>query len=104
MKWPNDNSDRQNPDLYDCRNRPWYVQAANTPKNMFILHDVSGSMTGIRREIGKHVVNTLLDTLTENDYVNVYNFSDVTTPVVPCFKNKLVQVSGVCPLIFINQC
>ncbi|CAL8108692.1 unnamed protein product [Orchesella dallaii] len=93
MMWPNNNSDRADPDLYDCRTRPWYVQAANSPKNMFILHDVSGSMTGIRREIAKHVVNQLLDTLTENDYVNVYNFSDTTTPVVPCLKNRLVQAN-----------
>jgi voltage-dependent calcium channel alpha-2/delta-4 len=49
-------------------------------------------MTGLRREISKHVVSTILDTLTENDYVNVYNFSEETGPVVECFKGQLVQV------------
>jgi voltage-dependent calcium channel alpha-2/delta-3 len=93
MKWPNENADRQNPDLYDCRTRPWYVLAANSPKNIVILQDISGSMTGLRREIAKHVVSTILDTLTENDYVNVYNFSESCTPLVACYKDRLVQVA-----------
>ncbi|ODM90179.1 Voltage-dependent calcium channel subunit alpha-2/delta-4, partial [Orchesella cincta] len=93
MMWPNNNSDRADPDLYDCRTRPWYIQAVNSPKNMLILYDVSGSMTGIRRLIAKHIIYQLLDTLTENDYVNVYNFSDSTKPLIPCLKNRLVQAN-----------
>ncbi|ODM94980.1 Voltage-dependent calcium channel subunit alpha-2/delta-1 [Orchesella cincta] len=53
-KWPNDNSDKHNPDIYDCRTRPWYTVGCQSPKNMVILQDVSGSMTGLRREIAKH--------------------------------------------------
>lgn len=59
---------------------------------MIILVDTSGSMTGVRKEIAKHVVLTLLDTLSENDFINIYKFSEVPVPVVPCFKDKLVQV------------
>jgi len=90
--WPNQNEDESNPDMFDARMRPWYVGAANNPKNIFILHDTSGSMTGLRREIARHVAHTILDTLTENDYVNVYNFSEEAHPVVPCFKDRMVQV------------
>lgn len=97
-KWPNDNSDRHNPDIYDCRTRPWYTAAANSPKNIVILQDVSGSMTGLRREIAKHVIYTILDTLTDNDYVSVLNFTDYTSPIVPCFKDNLVQVRVVLKL------
>lgn len=61
---------------------------------MIILVDTSGSMTGVRKEIAKHVVLTLLDTLSENDFINIYKFSEVPVPVVPCFKDKLVQVLG----------
>ena len=80
------------PDLFDCRLRPWYLQAAASAKDVFILVDTSGSMTGVRKEIAKHVVLTLLDTLSENDYVNVYNFSGHPDAIVPCFKDKMVQV------------
>ena len=51
-----------------------------------------GSMTGLRKEIAKHVVLTILETLNENDYVNVYTFSEKTVELVPCFKGALVQV------------
>ncbi|XP_035710380.1 voltage-dependent calcium channel subunit alpha-2/delta-3 isoform X2 [Folsomia candida] len=93
MKWPKDNTDRKEPDMFDCRLRPWYTGAANSPKNIVILHDVSGSMMGLRREIGRHVVQTILDTLTENDYVNVLNFTDKTSPLVPCYKDGLIQAT-----------
>lgn len=79
--------------MFDCRLRPWYLQAAASPKDMIILVDTSGSMTGVRKEIAKQVVLNLLDTLSENDFINIYKFSEVPVPVVPCFKDKLVQVS-----------
>ncbi len=87
---------KTNPDLYDARTRPWYTGSATSPKNIVILQDVSGSMTGMRRKIAKEVVSTILDTLTENDYVNVFNFSHETRALVGCFNEsgvpKLVQV------------
>lgn len=52
-----------------------------------------GSMTGLRKEIAKHVVLNILETLNENDFVNVFNFSAHTTELVPCFNDSLVQVS-----------
>ncbi len=33
--------------------------------------DISGSMKGLRLTIAKHTINTILDTLGENDFVNV---------------------------------
>jgi hypothetical protein len=49
-------------------------------------------MVGERREIAKSVVGAILDTLGNNDFVNVYRFSDTTEELVPCFKDMLVQV------------
>lgn len=63
-------------DLFDCRTRSWYIEAATSPKDVLILMDTSGSMTGIRREIARHVINNILDTLGNNDFVNVITFSD----------------------------
>ena len=90
-KW---NSDESETDLFDSRLRPWYLQAAASPKDIFILVDTSGSMTGVRKDIARHVVLTLIDTLTENDFVNIYRFGDQAIPTVPCFKNKMVQVNN----------
>lgn len=87
MYWPNEKVD-----LYDCRMRPWYVEAAASPKDILILVDNSGSMMGQSKIIARHVINTLLDTLSVNDYVNVLVFSNVTNEVVPCFEGLLVQV------------
>ncbi|XP_068083443.1 voltage-dependent calcium channel subunit alpha-2/delta-3 [Anabrus simplex] len=80
-------------DLYDCRTRSWYIEAATSPKDVVILVDNSGSMTGMRREIARHVVNDILDTLGNNDFVNVFNFSEEITNVVKCFGDNLVQAT-----------
>lgn len=48
-----------------------YIQAATSPKDIIIVVDISGSMKGLKLTIAKHTINTILDTLGENDFVNV---------------------------------
>lgn len=86
MKW------KQEIDLFDCRNRFWYIEAASCSKDIVILMDNSGSMTGYRNTIARLTVSNILDTLNNNDFVNVYNYSDRADEAVPCFKDKLIQV------------
>ncbi|XP_059508369.1 voltage-dependent calcium channel subunit alpha-2/delta-4-like isoform X6 [Stegostoma tigrinum] len=76
---------------FDCRNRGWYIQAATSPKDIIILFDISGSMKGLRMTIAKHTINTILDTLGENDFVNIIAYSDYIHYVEPCFEGTLVQ-------------
>ncbi|XP_066251925.1 voltage-dependent calcium channel subunit alpha-2/delta-3 isoform X2 [Euwallacea similis] len=80
-------------DLFDCRTRSWFIEAASSPKDVVILVDRSGSMTGMRREIARHVVHNILDTLGNNDYVNIFTFSNTTDPLIDCFNGKLVQAN-----------
>ena len=53
--------------------------------------DTSGSMTGLRKEIAKHTVLTILETLSENDFVAIYKFAnhpEVCTYAVSNFFEK----------------
>lgn len=94
IKWPADYSaSRSRQELHDFRTSSWYIDSATSPKDVVILLDSSGSMVGERREIAKSVVSAILDTLGNNDFVNVYRFSDTTEELVPCFKDMLVQAT-----------
>uniref|UniRef100_A0A3P9IKW8 Calcium channel, voltage-dependent, alpha 2/delta subunit 2b n=1 Tax=Oryzias latipes TaxID=8090 RepID=A0A3P9IKW8_ORYLA len=77
-------------DLYDVRRRP-YIQGASSPKDMVILVD-SGSVSGLTLKLIKASVMEMLDTLSDDDYVNVARFNEKAEAVVPCFKH-LVQAN-----------
>ena len=52
-----------------------YIQAATSPKDVIILLDASGSMTGLRLEIARAAVRKIIDTLSDDDFFNVMNVS-----------------------------
>ena len=86
------------PDMYDARMRDWYIKSAASSKDLVILLDTSGSMTGLRKEIAKHVVLNIMETLGEDDFLTILTFSDETRPLVPCFTDadgepELVQAT-----------
>ncbi|CAK9808523.1 Voltage-dependent calcium channel subunit alpha-2/delta-3 [Anthophora plagiata] len=80
-------------DIYDCRVRSWFIEAATCSKDMVILMDTSGSMTGMGKTIARTTVNTILDTLSNNDFVTVLSYTNETYDVVPCFKDMLIQAT-----------
>ncbi|XP_063616481.1 voltage-dependent calcium channel subunit alpha-2/delta-3-like [Cydia splendana] len=79
MRW-----NQMDTDIYDCRVQSWYIEAATCSKDMIILFDVSGSMTGFKNYVARTTLKSLLDTLSNNDYVNVYYFKNVTGQVMNC--------------------
>lgn len=88
MPWNN----RKVVDTYDCRVQSWYIEAATCSKDVIILFDISGSMTGFKNYVARRTLRSLLDTLSNNDYVNVYTFKNTTSLVVQCFVG-LVQAT-----------
>ncbi|XP_066912341.1 voltage-dependent calcium channel subunit alpha-2/delta-3-like isoform X3 [Clytia hemisphaerica] len=91
--FPGENSNRKI-DLYDCRRRLWYNQAINSPKDVVILMDMSGSMTGAHFKISKLIVQSLLDTLQQDDFFNVLYFNQATGFLIDCLNDTLAQATS----------
>ncbi|XP_050298952.1 voltage-dependent calcium channel subunit alpha-2/delta-3-like isoform X2 [Anthonomus grandis grandis] len=89
VKWSHEQYDQ----TYDFRTRSWYTEAMTSPKDIIILIDRSGSMKGMKKKLTHHIVNDILDTLNDNDFVNIYTFNNVTSPLVDCFNDTLVQAN-----------
>ena len=82
MKWPRDNEE-SGVDMFDCRLRSWYLQAATCRKTVIILMDTSGSMKGLRMKIARSTVHQILDTLTDDDYFNIIKVNENMKLIIP---------------------
>lgn len=49
-------------------------------------------MKGKKKKLSLQIVNDILDTLNDNDFVNIYTFNNITLPLVDCFNDTLFQV------------
>ncbi|CAG5106549.1 Similar to Cacna2d3: Voltage-dependent calcium channel subunit alpha-2/delta-3 (Rattus norvegicus) [Cotesia congregata] len=81
------------PDVYDFRMSDWFVGGATCPKDLAILVDSTSFSSKKIRKLAIATTKSILDTLSTNDYVNVYRFSESVEETVQCFKDSLVQAS-----------
>uniref|UniRef100_A0A671Z3Z2 Calcium channel, voltage-dependent, alpha 2/delta subunit 1a n=1 Tax=Sparus aurata TaxID=8175 RepID=A0A671Z3Z2_SPAAU len=89
--WTNSSNLPNKIDLYDVRRRPWYIQGAASPKDMLILVDASGSVSGLTLKLIRQSVGKMLETLSDDDFVNVLFFNEGANNA-SCFQN-LVQAN-----------
>ncbi|KAK3601586.1 hypothetical protein CHS0354_027831 [Potamilus streckersoni] len=95
LTWPRRNKKNEgDTDLFDCRMRSWYLQAATCPKNVVILVDASGSMKGLRMAIARSTVHEIIDTLTDDDHFNIILFSNTSLYVDQCFNGTMLPASS----------
>jgi hypothetical protein len=71
---------------YDPRVRPWYVAASSGPKNVVMVLDTSGSMSGLRMRLLKEAAKRVVSTLTSTDRIAIVPFS--TTANNPITDNE----------------
>lgn len=72
----------------------WFVEAMTSSKDIVILLDTSSSMTDSSRHLARVTAKTILDTLGDNDFVNIFSLDNADQVLVPCFKDLLVQVGN----------
>ena len=89
---------------FDPRNRPWYVAATSGPKNVILVIDVSGSMGQFSRlDLAKEAAKTVVNTLTNFDFVGIVTFSASATTqrvngnniMVPATNENLLTIGTV---------
>lgn len=61
-------------------------------KDIVILLDTSASLPESSRNLARITAKTILDTLNDNDFVNIFSLDSTQPTLVSCFKNLLVQV------------
>mmetsp|Transcript_46779 Transcript_46779/g.111336 ORF Transcript_46779/g.111336 Transcript_46779/m.111336 type:complete len:540 (-) Transcript_46779:259-1878(-) len=61
---------------YDPRVRPWYVAASSGPKDVVLVLDVSGSMSGTGLSVAKKAATRIISALTIGDHFAIVAFSD----------------------------
>ena len=78
------------PATYDPRYRNWYTGGVSGPKDLVIVIDVSGSMTGPREALARSAAQRVVDTLTEADYATIVTFSSGASS----YSSRLVQATS----------
>ncbi len=94
VKWSSaDSSSGSNTFFNEFRLDSWFVEAVTSPKDVVILMDTSSSLSESSRHLVRLTAKTILETLGDNDFVNIFSLDNAEQNLVPCFKELLVQAS-----------
>ncbi|XP_062707159.1 voltage-dependent calcium channel subunit alpha-2/delta-4 isoform X3 [Aedes albopictus] len=90
--WPPETS-YGSKEISDFRTEDWFIQAASSPKDVMILLDSSGSMSGKEYQLAVATASAIMDTLGDDDFFNLVSFTDQPKVIVPCFQDKMVRAT-----------
>ncbi|XP_026465161.1 voltage-dependent calcium channel subunit alpha-2/delta-3-like [Ctenocephalides felis] len=76
--------------IKDYRSTRWYIDAATSPKDVVILLDVTSHKVTQGTSSGA-TVTAILDSLGDDDFVNVFAYSGDIRPVATCLGGGLVS-------------
>lgn len=80
---------------FDPRIRPWYVAATSGPKNVMLVLDTSASMLNYGRlKLARQAAITVVETLTNVDFVAVVLFSDVADQLLAANQTEGSLLQG----------
>ena len=81
-------------DVFDCRLLNWYTQTAASLKDVVILLDMSGSVTESSVEMAKETATRIIETLGDDDYMNVIQFASYPGYIQPCVNGTLIRATA----------
>ncbi|KAJ9588739.1 hypothetical protein L9F63_017974 [Diploptera punctata] len=74
--------------------QPWFLEAAMNSKDVVIIVENSESMSREKHKLAHHIVNSILDSLGNNDFVNVMKVGNNAEAVVDCFQGLVQATPG----------
>ncbi|CAH8541949.1 unnamed protein product [Schistosoma rodhaini] len=86
----------QNVDMFDVRRRSWFIQGSSVPKDLFILLDTSGSMTGQSLKLANLSAQKLIEALDVDDYFTVAHFPGAKDHVAPMIVTANNESEPIC--------
>lgn len=92
VKWSSESISA--PTIDEFRLSLWFVEAMTSSKDIVILLDTSSSLSDSSRRLAQITAKHILDTLSDNDFVNIFSLDSSDQVLVPCFKDLLVQVTS----------
>jgi len=91
-----------NHDVFDCRLLNWYTQTAASLKDVVILLVLAGNLKESSIEMAKETASKIIETLGDDDYLNVIKFASYPGYIQPCVNGTLVRATAANKKAFVS--